>query len=133
MSDPRTLHWEEVDRMVRAARKVDPVSSIEALKYSLECWWCVKFNRPLKDPLLQQYTLNELVYEFLFYHYQDPENDPDKNKEVTDSVNEDEEWAKKQIEAINKKKEPPKAEELSPEVKTMMEQAPDVISTNFDT
>ena len=27
-------------------------------------WWCNHYNRPLKDPLLQQYTLEELAYEY---------------------------------------------------------------------
>ena len=30
----------------------------------LHSWWSVTYNRPLKDPLLQQYTLEELYYEF---------------------------------------------------------------------
>lgn len=27
-------------------------------------WWCSYYNRPLKDPLLQQYTTEELAYEY---------------------------------------------------------------------
>lgn len=27
-------------------------------------WWCTYYNKPLKDPLLQQYTLEELAYEY---------------------------------------------------------------------
>lgn len=27
-------------------------------------WWCTYYNRPLKDPLLQQYTIEELAYEY---------------------------------------------------------------------
>ena len=27
-------------------------------------WWCTHYNKPLKDPLLQQYTLEELAYEY---------------------------------------------------------------------
>jgi len=27
-------------------------------------WWCRQYNRPLKDPLLNQYTIEELAYEF---------------------------------------------------------------------
>ena len=27
-------------------------------------WWCNHYNRPLKDPLLQQYTTEELAYEY---------------------------------------------------------------------
>lgn len=30
----------------------------------LKSWWSVTYNRPLKDPLLESYTLEELLYEF---------------------------------------------------------------------
>lgn len=29
-----------------------------------QSWWSRTYNRPLKDPLLQDYTLEELVYEY---------------------------------------------------------------------
>lgn len=28
-------------------------------------WWCKKYNRPRKDPLLQEYTPEELIIEYL--------------------------------------------------------------------
>lgn len=30
----------------------------------LQSWWSKTYNRPLKDPLLLSYTLEELLYEF---------------------------------------------------------------------
>lgn len=30
----------------------------------LKSWWSSTYNRPLKDPLLESYTLEELLYEF---------------------------------------------------------------------
>lgn len=30
----------------------------------LKSWWSKTYNRPLKDPLLQEYTFEELLYEF---------------------------------------------------------------------
>lgn len=30
----------------------------------LKSWWSRTYNRPLKDPLLESYTLYELLYEF---------------------------------------------------------------------
>ena len=30
----------------------------------LRSWWCKTYNRPLKDPLLDTYTLYELLYEY---------------------------------------------------------------------
>lgn len=96
----KSVHWAEIDELVKAARKVDPLSSLEHLRYYLEKWWCVQYNRPFKDPLLKEYTTNELIYEFLFHHYQKPENDPDAKKQETDSSKEDEEWVKRQLEQI---------------------------------
>lgn len=31
----------------------------------LQRWWCKKYNRPRKDPLLAEYTLEELMLEYL--------------------------------------------------------------------
>jgi hypothetical protein len=36
----------------------------EQLKLFLQSWWSRTYNRPLKDPLLETYTLEELLYEF---------------------------------------------------------------------
>ena len=30
----------------------------------LKSWWSRTYNRPLKDPLLENYTIEELLYEF---------------------------------------------------------------------
>lgn len=30
----------------------------------LKSWWSNTYNRPLKDPILESYTLEELLYEF---------------------------------------------------------------------
>lgn len=39
----------------RASNRVDDIKT----------WWCQHYNRPFKDPLLQEYTLEELWEEFL--------------------------------------------------------------------
>jgi len=31
-------------------------------------WWSQTYNRPLKDPILQTYTLEELIYEYNEYN-----------------------------------------------------------------
>jgi hypothetical protein len=36
----------------------------EQLILFLKSWWSRTYNRPLKDPLLETYTLEELLYEF---------------------------------------------------------------------
>ncbi len=30
----------------------------------LKSWWSTQYNRPIKDPLLESYTFEELLYEF---------------------------------------------------------------------
>lgn len=36
----------------------------EGLTLFLKSWWSKTYNRPLKDPLLESYTLHELLYEY---------------------------------------------------------------------
>lgn len=33
----------------------------------MQWWWCKRYNRPLKDPLLQEYTIEELEIEYLMH------------------------------------------------------------------
>jgi hypothetical protein len=40
------------------------LNSEEQLLLFLQSWWSRTYNRPLKDPLLLSYTLEELLYEF---------------------------------------------------------------------
>ena len=40
------------------------LDSEEQLLLFLQSWWSRTYNRPLKDPLLQSYSLEELIYEF---------------------------------------------------------------------
>lgn len=43
------------------ARHLETDSEVEAF---LKSWWSRTYNRPLKDPLLQEYTIYELFYEY---------------------------------------------------------------------
>lgn len=36
----------------------------EGLTLFLKSWWSKEYTRPLKDPLLESYTLHELLYEY---------------------------------------------------------------------
>ena len=36
----------------------------DGVELFLKSWWSKTYNRPLKDPLLQQYTVQELLYEY---------------------------------------------------------------------
>lgn len=47
-----------------AAYDARHTTSDEGMLLFLQSWWSRTYNRPLKDPLLQSYTLHELLYEF---------------------------------------------------------------------
>lgn len=86
-------------------------------------WWCRQYNRPLKDPLLKQYTIEELAYEYYLVGeiaiYKDElinkENDRIKEEQYQDDLD----WADKmeaeeiaEIEARAKKKAEKAKEEV---------------------
>ena len=41
-----------------------PLDTEHQLLLFLQSWWSKTYNRPLKDPILLSYTLEELLYEF---------------------------------------------------------------------
>lgn len=43
---------------------VRTVEGEKAVLNFLMCWWSAKYNRPLKDPILLSYTLEELILEY---------------------------------------------------------------------
>lgn len=51
-------------RAVAAYNARADLSDEHQLLLFLQSWWSKTYNRPLKDPLLQTYTLAELIYEF---------------------------------------------------------------------
>ena len=51
-------------------------------------WWCRQYNRPLKDPLLKQYTTEELAYEFYLINEIDTFT-AEKINEVNDRIEEE--------------------------------------------
>lgn len=125
------LNWAEIDTLARSYHCIDPVSSVEALTRQLRMWWCVKFSRPMKDPLLDTYTLQELALEYLIHFYMNPDNDPNEKKRKESQEQSDFEWAKEQLKKIQPEKskkiqDSEKAPEPSP-IPNLPE-----ISTSFD-
>lgn len=97
---PRRIHWDEIWNIAKAHHLEEPTESIDSFRRFLCFWWCRKFNRPLKDPLLQSYTLNELLYEFLRYFYTDPDNDPRKELKEKAIADDDEAWVQKMMQTV---------------------------------
>lgn len=110
MSD--VIYWSEVDRLAIAHAKEDPSATIESLSRYLKKWWCIKYNRPFKDPLLDAYSLTELAYEYLTFYYRMPENDPVKKALQQSKEADDMEWARKMIEAEQARMAAQAAEEV---------------------
>ena len=85
----------------------------------LQSWWSKTYTRPLKDPILQSYTLEELLYEF----YDRIERDKAREEQLeaedvrieVEKEQGDLDWAeleeKKELEAM---KASPKKEEPAP-------------------
>jgi hypothetical protein len=60
-------------------------------------WWSEKYNRPLKDPILASYTLEELSYEYCLSNERFAAQ-KERDEEESDKIEEakakaDEEWA----------------------------------------
>ena len=51
-------------RALAAKNARAPLDNEEQILLFLQSWWSRTYNRPLKDPLLQSYSLEELLYEF---------------------------------------------------------------------
>jgi hypothetical protein len=90
-------HLEHIQRLARAHHIEDPLSSLDSFLRFLQWWWCRKFNRPLKDPLLKEYTTDELFYEFMRHYYLEPDNDPRKELEAKQVKQDEDQWIKHQL------------------------------------
>lgn len=130
------IHWDAMRKLAIAHQLEEPASSQDALLRFLRFWWCQKYDRPFKDPLLLSYTSDELCYEYLRYYYSLKENDPKKKIEEQKQQESDEAWIKKMLEGSQKNETNPtsKAEpasDLSQQKDTQIPDLPD-ISTQFD-
>ena len=87
-----------------------PLDSEEQMLLFLQSWWSRTYNRPLKDPLLLSYSLEELLYEFYDkiervkaeqerFDKEDVKIEEKKEKEVLDWAEEEE---RRELEAMKK-------------------------------
>lgn len=80
-----------------AKRHVRARSGENSIYRQLSFWWCKKYNRPFRDPLLQSYTLEDLIYEYYMvteaeeYKRELEEQEADKIEEA--KIKADEDWA----------------------------------------
>ena len=91
------VHWDQVSSIAKAHHLESPNESAAAVERFLRFWWCKTFNKPMKDPILGSYTMDELYYEFLRHFYMDPANDPRKDIDAKHAQDEEMEWVKSQM------------------------------------
>jgi len=98
-SSPGSISIVEAVKRVAAYNARASLDNEEQLTLFLQSWWSRTYNRPLKDPVLLEYTLEELLYEFYDrierQKAQDEalEQEGDKIEEAKDKEAED--WAEK--------------------------------------
>ena len=99
-------------RKIAADNARAPLDSEESILLFLKSWWSRTYNRPLKDPVLLSYTIEELIYEF-FDRLERAKAEEERINEEKDKIEEDREketldWAeeeeKKELVALNKTK-----------------------------
>ena len=63
-SSSEQLSTADAIRKIAARNARAELNTDELLTLFLKSWWSKTYNRPLKDPLLLSYTLEDLLYEF---------------------------------------------------------------------
>lgn len=58
--------FEAIDKITYNIARA-PLDTEQTQLLFLKSWWSRTYSRPLKDPLLQEYTLEELYYEYRDY------------------------------------------------------------------
>ena len=131
------FHWEEIQKIAKAHHIQDPLDNEDAFTRFLQFWWCRKYNRPFKDPLLFTYTIEELTYEWLRHIYLLPDQDPRKELEAKNAREDEDAWIREQLKKVKSQvaTNPAKADVEPPEPVTP--EIPDLpplpdISTKFD-
>ena len=113
-----------------------PGDSLESLEKFLIQWWCRHYNRPYKDPLIQTYTFDELIFEFFDVELR---SNPEKLKSALESTGdipkeeeEDEKWVQEMMGSnyMSKKEQEEKLHKID-ELEQNVEPL-DEFSTTFD-
>ena len=89
------------DRVLKVAQS--KIRSEADLERFLRAWWCLRYNRPYRDPLLSEYSLEELIVEYLDVSYRSNPESFKKIKAEEAAKQEDEEWITKMAEEFGEK------------------------------
>lgn len=82
-------------RVYQAAER--SVEDEESLTRFLRSWWCQRYSKPFKDPMLLDYSVEELLWEYLETNYRADPVAAKEAKEAVKRTEEDEDWLKKQM------------------------------------
>ena len=82
-----------IEDLVNAIHTHHSTSTYEDLLSFLRRWWCKYYKRPYKDPLLNEYTIEELYFEFLDLTYDDRNRDMNGTSTVPAPTDDDYKWA----------------------------------------
>ena len=87
----------DIEQLVDKLHTYYNEQTYDDITFFLRRWWCQYYKRPYKDPLLDQYTLEELYFEFLDITYKDrkdAEKDQlNKTNAISAPTDEDYKWA----------------------------------------
>jgi ribosomal protein L15E len=116
----------DVIQMIAQKNAEQSYNNLDSLELYLRSWWSKIYNRPLKDPLLESYTVYELIYEYFdkierkkaAEQIVEQENDKIEDEKLDETLSWIEEEERKEREA----KEKAKAEELEKDEAWMVEQ-----------
>ena len=85
----------------RVAKSIkQPLKNLEDIRSFLARWWCRYYKKPYKCTEIQEYTVEELLYEYFDIYYSTNPEELDKflNDDLDDeTVKEDEDWVKEQM------------------------------------
>jgi hypothetical protein len=83
----------EIIKNIAAKNARADLSDEHQLLLFLQSWWSMTYNRPLKDPILASYTLEELLYEF----FDRIERDKARREQVDEEADRIEEMKEKEV------------------------------------
>jgi len=100
-------------RAIAAKNARSPLDNEESLILFLRSWWSKTYSKPLKDPLLLEYSLEDLLYEFYdkierndaeeeMRNSEADKMEEEKDKAVTDWAEQEE---KRELEALKNKQQ----------------------------
>jgi len=78
--------FDAIDLITKKAAREELNTSKSQLRF-LTYWWSNKYNKPFKDPLLHQYTIEELYYEYRL-HQEFNEAADEKTTQESDKIEE---------------------------------------------